>query len=255
MSWRRRAGSHAGDLVGGISAAFVLIPQALAYAILAGMPAERGLYVAGLAPVAAAFFASSPYLGTGPTALSSLLTFGALTALATPGSETYIGLAALLALLVGAVRTLMGLARLGAVSYLISEPVLAGFTTGAAVVIIASQVPTVLDAPATAINPFAAAFDALSRPGDWHGPAIAVSLVTAAVIVGGRRIHQLFPSVLVAVLGAIGFTVWVGYDGDVVGAVEGGIPPFSLDLPWSELPSLLVPALVIAVVGFTEPAS
>jgi SulP family sulfate permease len=251
--WRTKW--YPGDLVGGVSAAFVLIPQALAYAVLAGMPAERGLYVAALAPIAAAFFASSPYLGTGPTAVTSLLTFGALTALASSGSNDYVALAALLALLVGAVRTFMGLARLGAVSYLISQPVLTGFTTGAAVVIFASQVPTVLDVRAEGSNPFAAAFDALSRPGDWHGPAIGVSLATAVVIVGGRRIHRLFPGVLVAVFGAIAFSAWTSYDGRVIGAVGGGVPPFSLALPWSQLPALLIPALVIAVVGFSEPAS
>ncbi len=102
-----------GDLIGGFSAAFVLIPQSLAYATPAGMPVERGLFVAALAPIAAAFFASSPYLGTGPTAITSLLTFGALGVLAVSASSEYVALAALLALLVGAVRVALGLLRVG----------------------------------------------------------------------------------------------------------------------------------------------
>lgn len=245
----------AGDLVGGVSAAFVLIPQALAYAVLAGMPAERGLYVAALAPIAAAFLASSPYLGTGPTAITSLLTFGALSALARPGSADYVALAALLALAVGAVRVGMGLARLGALSYLISRPVLTGFTSGAAVVIIASQIPTVLDVGSDDSNPFLAAFDALGRPGDWRPAAMAMAVMVALVITASRRVHRLVPGVLIATAAGIAWTVTVGYDGQVVGEIESGLPAFGLALPWGSLPHLVVPALVIAVVGFAEPAA
>lgn len=243
-----------GDLVGGVSAAFVLIPQALAYAVLAGMPAERGLQVAALAPIAAAFFASSPYLGTGPTAITSLLTFGALTALAAPGGAQYVTLAALLALLVGVMRVAMGLIRLGLLSYLISQPVLTGFTNGAAIVITASQIPTVLDVRADDVNPFVAAFHALGRPDDWRLSSIVMAVLVAVMIQIGRRVHRLFPGVLVAVVVSIAWTLVVGYDGDVVGEVRGGLN-FSLDLPWRSIPDLLAPAAVIAVVGFAEPAS
>lgn len=258
MSRLRNDGSwpvHAGDLAGGISAAFVLIPQALAYAVLAGVPAERGLYVAALAPVAAAFLASSPYLGTGPTAITSLLTFGGLTALARPGSADYVALAALLALMVGMIRVAMGLARMGVMSYLISRPVLTGFTTGAAVVIIASQIPTVLDAGSDDTNPFLAAFDALRHPGGWRPAAMAMAVMVALVITLSRRVHRLVPGVLIATVAGIAWTVTVGYDGQVVGEINGGPPVFGLDFPWGSLPHLVVPALVIAVVGFAEPAA
>ena len=235
LSGRRRI--EPGDVVGGISAAFVLIPQALAYAVLAGMPAERGLHVAALAPIAAAFFASSPYLGTGPTAITSLLTLGVLSPLAATGSGEYVALGALLALLVGGVRVAMGLLRLGVLSYLISRPVLTGFTTGAAVVIIASQLPTVLGVVATQDNPFAGAFDALRHPGHWRPEAIAVAAAAAALIVGGRRIHRLFPGILAAVALGIAWVRTVGYSGPVLGQVTGGFPNFSLDLPWRSSPS------------------
>lgn len=251
-AWKRL---DPGDLVGGVSAAFVLIPQALAYAVLAGMPAERGLYVAALAPIAAAFFASSPYLGTGPTAITSLLTFGALTALAEPASRDYVALGALLALLVGLVRVAMGLRRLGVLSYLISQPVLTGFTTGAATVIIAAQIPTVLGTRTDETNPFLGAFDALRQPDEWQAASIAISVLVGAVIAGGQRIHRLFPGVLVAVVTAIVWSATTDYGGDLVGAVHGGVPPFSLALPWSSTTQLIVPALVIAVVGFAEPAA
>ncbi|HLF41282.1 MAG TPA: SulP family inorganic anion transporter, partial [Acidimicrobiia bacterium] len=237
---------EAGDLIGGVSAAFVLIPQALAYAVLAGMPPERGLHVAAVAPVAAAFFASSPYLGTGPTAITSLLTFGALAALARPGSPDYLALAALLALLAGTARVILGLMRLGLLSYLISRPVLTGFTTGASVVITASQIPTVLDVPTDETNPFVGAFEALTRPGDWRLSALAIAVVAAVALEGGRRIHRLFPGVLLAVVVGIVWSSAAGYDGAVVGAITGGFPTFSLDLPWDSVGHLVAPALVIA---------
>lgn len=246
---------HAGDLVGGVSAAFVLVPQALAYATLAGMPAERGLYVAALAPLAAAIFASSPYLGTGPTAITSLLTLGSLTALAQPGSPDYVELAALLALLVGAIRMGLALVRGGFIAYLLSQPLITGFTTGAATVIIASQMPIVLGVSTEEENPFVGAFKALTRPEDWDPSSIVMATAVTVVIIGGRRVHRLFPGMLVAVALAVGYGNLVGYDGEVVGTVAGGMPPFSLDLPWPSTTALLVPAAVIAVVGFSEPVA
>ena len=134
-----------GDLIAGISVAFILIPQSLAYAEIAGLPAYVGLYAATAAPIAAAFFASSRYLQTGPVAMTSLLTFGALTSVATPGTSDYLELAVLLALIVGAVRIALGWIRAGAVAYLMSQPMLIGFTSAAAILIIASQIPTALE--------------------------------------------------------------------------------------------------------------
>ncbi|MDQ4059213.1 MAG: SulP family inorganic anion transporter [Actinomycetota bacterium] len=244
-----------GDLVAGVSAAFVLIPQALAYASLAGLPPERGLFVAALAPTAAAFLASSPYLATGPTAVTSLLTLGALTALASEGSDEYVALATLLALLVGAARVVMGLLHGGMVAYLMSQPVVLGFTTGAGVAIFVSQIPTVLGVEPTSANPFSAAVGSLTHPGSWEPSAVIVAVGTAAVIIGGRRVHRLFPGILVAVALAIVFSVALSYGGPVVGRIESGLPPPTLSFPWSSAPQLLVPALVIALVGFSEPAS
>jgi SulP family sulfate permease len=248
-------GVDPGDVIGGISAALVLIPQALAYAALAGMPAERGLYVAALAPLAAAFLASSPYLGTGPTAVTSLLTFGALAGLAESGGGDYVALGALLALLVGVARVVLGLGRAGAVAYLMSLPLVTGFMTGAAVVIVASQLPTVLGTGSREANPLLAALDVLSRPSEWRLESIAVALAVAAVVIGGRRVHRLFPGILIAFVLAIVYGRLLGFEGSVVGDVEAGVPPLSLDLPWSYAPQLVVPAVVIAVVGFSEPAS
>ena len=133
------------------------------------------------------------HLQTGPVALTALLTFGALSGQAPTGTAEFARLAALLALLVGAFRLLLGLIRLGRLAYLLSEPVLAGFTTGAAVLIISSQLPRVFDATGGDGGVLRNALDAVTSPGEWQLGALVFALGTAAVIVGGRRLHRLFP--------------------------------------------------------------
>lgn len=251
----RRLPGNAGDLVAGLSVALVLIPQSLAYASLAGLPPERGLYAAALTPLAAAIFASSRYLQTGPTAATSLLTLGALAAIAQPGSVEYVGLAALLALVVGAARVALGLVRAGSIAYLMSQPVLLGFTSAAAILIICSQVPAALGVRADGQNPIVAAAVALKEPSAWQGGAIGLTVLSLAIVVGARRIHPLIPGALLAVLVGIAASVATGYGGVTVGPILSAIPPFSLDVPWEAAPGLLVPGIVIALVGFAEPAA
>jgi SulP family sulfate permease len=240
------------DLLAGLSVVFILVPQSLAYAELAGLPPYVGLYAAALPPLAAAFFASSRYLQTGPVAMTSLLTFGALTPLATPFTNEYWKLAILLALIVGVVRVVLGLVRLGVLAYFMSQPVLLGFTSAAALLIIAGQLPTAFGVDAPRGSVIERAGWALTHPGSWELTAVVLSLVTVALVMSGRRFHPLFPGVVVAVIGGIAYSSITGYGGAVVGEVPTGFPPFSLALPWSAVSSLLVPGIVIAVVGFAE---
>ncbi len=243
------------DVIAGVSVAMVLIPQSLAFAELAGLPAYYGLYAAMLPPLAAALFASSPYLQTGPTAMTSLLTLGALAVLTQPYGAEYVKLAALLALVVGVVRTIFGLFRIGWVAYLMSRPVLTGFTNAAAILIVASQLPTALGVQAEGTGILGKAWWALYQVHLWEPAALLFSLVTVGVVLVGRRLHPLFPGVLVAAAIGVGVSLLAGYAGPVVGLVPSGLPPFSLDLPWSSLPSLILPGVVIALVGFAEPAA
>ncbi len=253
VNLRRRTATA--DLVAGISVALVLIPQSLAYAEIAGVPSYVGLYAAALPPIVAAFVASSPYLQTGPVAMTALLTFGALSNLAPVGSPEYIGLAALLALMVGVVRIGFGAVRAGFVSYLMSQPVLKGFTAAAAILITASQMPRALGVESGGGGILSEAWAAITQPSDWVVAAIVLSAITAIMVARGRKIHPLFPGVLVAVLIGIGYSMVAGYDGPVVGAIPAGFPPISLALPWREVPQLIIPAIVIALVGFAEPAA
>jgi SulP family sulfate permease len=244
-----------GDLVAGLSVAPILIPQSLAFAQLAGLPAQHGLYAAMLPPVAAALLASSPYLQTGPVAMTSLLTFGVLSVLAPPDTAAYVALAALLALAVGVIRLVIGLARFGWVAYLMSQPVMSGFTSAAALLIVAAQLPALLGVPDPGDGLLARAGFAATHPGRWNPAAIGLSATAFLIVFAGRRIHALFPGVLIAVGVGLALSGFAGYDGPLVGRIPEGLPPFSLSLPWGALPTLLVPATVIALVGFAEPAA
>ena len=244
-----------GDVLAGISVALVLIPQSLAYADIAGMPPVRGLYAAALVPIAAALFASSPYLQTGPVAITALLTFGALSSIADEGTANYIGLALLLAVVVGVVRILIGLFRWGVIAYLLSQPMLMGFVPAAAILIVAVQIPAALGVAEDGDGVLSDAASALTDLGAWSVEAILMAAAVLGLILYGRRIHRLFPAVLIAVIGGIVFSETSGYTGPTVGEIPSGLPPISVDLPWGQLHELLLAGVVIALVGFVEAAS
>lgn len=249
---RRLRGPSRGDAVAGVSVALILVPQSLAYAQLAGLPPVHGLYAAAAAPVLAAVAGSSPYLQTGPVAMTSLLTLGALSPLAATGSAEFVAYAAVLAVVVGCVRVVLALLRAGAFAYLLSEPALHGFTVAGALLIVASQVPPLLDRPASSTNPLLSAGSALGSPDRWEPAAVALGLTTVLLLVLARRAGPLFPGVpLVAGAGLFvgGLTA---YPGELVGAIPTGFPPLDVHLMWSALPQLLLPGVVIAVIGFAE---
>jgi len=243
------------DLIAGLSVALVLIPQSMAYAELAGLPSHLGLFASALPPIFAAFAASSPYLQTGPVALTSLLTFGALAEIAEPGSVDYVELAALLALVVGLTRLVLGTLQMGSVVYLMSEPVLVGFTSSAAILIISSQLPKTLGVDAPDRGILENAWWSIRHGSQWEGRSVVIAALTVLLVLGGRRAHRLFPGALVAVAGSVAFSRLTNYDGPVVGDVPTGFPDLGLDLPWGSAASILVAGIVIALVGFAEPAS
>ena len=243
-----------GDLVAAATVALVLVPQALAYASIAGLDPVYGLYAAVAAPIAGALVGSSPYLQTGPVAVTSLLTFGALEPLAEPQSLRFAALAAVLALVVGLVRVTLGLVGAGPIAYLMSQPVVVSFTTAAALLIVCTQVPSLLGVDVDAANPLVGAFAALADPTEWAWVDVALGLGALVVMLGGRRLWAFFPGALVAVAAATAWSTLVGYDGATVGTVDLQLhAPRGIAL--GDLGALLLPGLVIAVIGFAEPAS
>ena len=254
MSGNRGTQFALGDVIAGLSVACVLIPQSLAYAGLAGMPPVYGLYAATLPLLVAAVFGSSPFLQTGPVAITSVLTAAALSPLATPESAHYIALAPLLALVVGIARIGCGLAGAGFIAYLISQPVLLGFTSGAVLLIIASQLPALVGVSGMG-STVERALWVVTHAADWSYPALTLGLVTIALTLGARRVHALFPGVLVAIVGGIALTECGVYAGPTVGFVPAGWPAIGIDFAWADLRHLILPGLVIAFVGFAEPAA
>lgn len=243
-----------GDVVAAVSVALILVPQSLAYASIAGLDPVYGLYAAVAAPLAGALVGSSPYLATGPVAVTSLLTFGALAPLAEPRSVEFAGLAAVLAVIVGLVRVAFGLAGAGPIAYLMSQPVVVSFTSAAALLIIGTQVPPLLGVDVEADNPLVGAVRVLSDPGQWVWTDLALGAGAGVLLLGGRRVWSLFPGALVAVVAGTLWSRLTDYGGAVVGQVSLGLnAPRGFSV--GDVVALVVPGLVIAVVGFAEPAS
>ncbi len=239
-------------MIAGVSVAFIVVPQGLAYAKLAGLPPYTGLYAAALPSLVAAFVASSRYLQTGPVAMTALLTFGALSAIETPGSPEYIALALLLAVVVGVVRLGLGMMRGGAITHYMSHPVILGFTSGATLLIVASQSAAAFGVEGAPDDLLERLWFVLTDPAGWDGDAIALSVATAVIVLGGRRIHPLIPGALIAVVLGLVVGSSSAYDAALMGAIPEGLPGLSLALPWSQVLVLLVPGVIIATVGFAE---
>jgi len=190
------------DGIAGLTVALVLIPQSMAYAQLAGMPAYYGLYAAFLPPMVAALFGSSRQLATGPVAVVSLMTAASLEPLATAGSEGYIAYAILLSLLVGVFQLLLGVLRLGLVVNFLSHPVVNGFTNAAAIIIATSQLSKMFgvnvdNAPHHYETIVSVVQSALHYT---HWPTFAIGALALAIMIVLKRVAPRVPNVLVAVV-------------------------------------------------------
>lgn len=155
----------------------------------------------------------------------------------------------------GAIRVAVGLLRIGVLAYLMSQPLLVGFVPGAAILIVASQLPAALGVHAHGDNELYRAGWALAHVADWRVDTIAIAALVSAVLLLGKRIHALFPGVLLAVIVAILYSKFASYGGARLGTIHAGLPPLTRSLPVAELRHLIGPALVIALLGFVEASS
>ncbi len=189
------------DFVAGITVALVLIPQSMAYAQLAGMPAYYGLYAAFLPVAIASMMGSSNFLGTGPVAVVSLLTASSLAPLAAPGSDQFIALAILLALLVGVVQLSLGLFKLGVVVNFLSHPVIVGFTNAAALIIGLSQASKLFGVSMGRSEHFLNdIWGVVLQLGDTHLPTLAMGALAIAIMWSVKKFKPKWPGVLIAVV-------------------------------------------------------
>jgi len=203
FAWFRNysTGTLRQDLVSGLTVALVLVPQSMAYAQLAGLPAYYGLYAAFLPPMIAALFGSSRQLATGPVAVVSLMTATALEPLATAGSQEYIAYAILLALLVGIFQLLLGILRLGLVVNFLSHPVVNGFTNAAAIIIASSQLSKLFGVYVDkAEHHYETVYNVIKAAISFtHWPTFGLAVLAFAIMIFLRRVDRRIPNVLVAV--------------------------------------------------------
>ena len=262
LAWHRQLDAAAlrTDLLAGLTVALVAVPQALAYAQLAGLPAYVGLYASLLPSIVGALWGSSAQLNTGPVALTSLLTASALSPLALPGSETWLMLAVQLALLAGILQVAFGALRLAHFADLLSHPVLHGFINACSLLICAAQLPTLLGVGAAGQRPFIEAIVdlALALP-DIHLPSAALGGAAIVLLVAQRRYLPRWPGVLIVVAALSGVAWLTGFEADG-GRVVGTLPEqvFAFALPradWAQTTDLLPAAFVLALVSFIEAMS
>jgi len=194
-------GALRADLIAGITVSLVLVPQSMAYAQLAGLPPYYGLYAAFLPVLVGALWGSSNQLATGPVAMVSILTGSALVQFASPGAETYVALAIVLAFMVGFVQFALGALHLGAIVSFISHPVIVGFTNAAAIIIGLSQLNKLLGVSVGRSSSFLAdIWGVLEQIRETHLPTLAIGVVAFTLMYGLRRYRPKWPGVLIAVL-------------------------------------------------------
>ncbi len=248
------------DLTAGITVSLLAIPQSLAYAQLAGVPAYYGLYAALIPTIIGAMFGSSGVLSTGPVAMTSLLTAASIAPLALPGSEQFVTYAILLALLSGILQIAFGLMRMGVVLNFLSYPVLMGFINAAAIIIGLSQLPALLGIPIAQTKHFLVdIWHVVAHLDSVHAISLAFGLTAIASLVGLKKYAPKRPGVLIAVGALTLISYLIGFEemgGQVIGEIPRGLPHFSApSVDWYATTTLFPAAILIALISFMEAMS
>ena len=251
------AKSVRGDLLAGLTVAIMVIPQGMAYAMLAGLPPVYGLYAALVPVMVYPFFGTSRQLSVGPVALVSIIVLEGLSKMATPGSAEFVQLALLTSLIAGVIQIVLSALRMGFLVNFLSEPVIKGFTAAAALIIAVSQVPQLLGISVERTSTLIGALgEIFSNIQDSNLPTLILGLVGIAIIVGLRKIRKSLPGGLVAVVVTIVLVMALNLESNgvqVVGEVRKGVPPFTwIDLDLPTIMSLLPLALIICIISFIE---
>ncbi|WP_373517552.1 SulP family inorganic anion transporter [Pricia sp.] len=245
------------DMVAGLTVGILLVPQGMAYAMIAGMPPVYGLYAALVPILIYAFLGTSRQLAVGPVAMDSLLVAAGLGTLALTGVENYIAMALLLAFMVGVIQFALGLFRMGFLVRFISRPVISGFTSAAAVIIIFSQLKHFLGVNIPQSNQFhkSVANVVLALP-ETNVYAMIIGILGIVTILVLKRWNRKIPAILVVVVCAI-LTVYTlsleKHGVHIVGDVPGGLPSFGLpEFSWPKVRGLFSMAIALALIGYTE---
>ncbi len=248
------------DLIAGLTGAVIVLPQGVAFAMIAGLPPEYGLYTAIITPIIAALFGSSRHLISGPTTAISIVVFASISPLAEPGTADFVRLALTLTFLAGVVQLSFGLARLGALVNFVSHSVVVGFTAGAAALIATSQLKHILGIALPSGSDFVATWEHLgAHIADTNFYVLAVAGITLASAILFKIFRPRWPGLLLAmVIGSLLSLVLGGAQHGValVGQLPAHLPPLSSpDFSMTTLKSLGSSAFAIALLGLIEAVS
>jgi len=258
------AGTARVDAMAGLTGALIVLPQGVAFATIAGLPPEYGLYAAMVPAIIGALWGSSWHLVSGPTTAISIAVFASVSPFATPGSPEFISMVLTLTFMAGVFQLILGLARMGVLVNFISHTVVIGFTAGAAMLIAGSQIKNFFGLAIPRGTPF---FETLSLFGQHIGDIDPyVTAVAATTLISGilvKRFFPKFPYMIAAMLVGSFLALFLNnhYGVDVthiktVGALPAGLPPLSApDLSFGALQQMLFPALIITMLALTEAVS
>lgn len=248
------------DFFAGLTGAIIVLPQSVAFATIAGMPPEYGLYTAMVVPIIAALFGSSFHLVSGPTTAISIVVFAAVSKYAAPGSEEFVALALTLTFLAGVYQLVFGLAKFGLLVNFVSHNVVIGFTAGAALLIVSTQIPYILGIHIPRGGSFINTWiDLYSGVGEFNIYLLIVGLGTLVSAIIIKLVRPKFPYLLIAMfvggflaLFLSGFTDSI----ETVGVMPAYFPPLSSpNFSLNSLKSLAPEAFAIALLGLIEASS
>ena len=248
------------DIMAGITGAVIVLPQGVAFAIIAGLPPEYGLYSAIVPTIIAAFFGSSRHLISGPTTAISIVIFTTLSPLTTPGSAEFIQMVITLTFIAGLLQLGLGMARLGALVNFVSHSVVVGFTAGAAILIGTSQLSNFLGVPGSKRHAFIHVLtDLVQRLPETNMDVLAIGIVTLIAAIAFKKYFPRLPGMLFAmIIGSVLAVILKGSEHGVrlVGPLPAHLPPLSApELTTSAVRQLAPAALAIAMLGLMEAVS
>jgi len=247
------------DFVAGLTVGIMLVPQGMAYALLAGLPPVFGLYAALVPQVIYAIMGTSRQLSVGPVAMDSLLVASGLAALKLSGINEYISMAIFLAFFMGLIQLVLGFLRMGFLVNFLSKPVISGFTSAAAIIIGLSQLKHLVGAPFESSNKIhLLLIEFIDKSSQIHLITLFIGLIAIAILVLLKKLNPSIPGALIAVILS---SIWIKYFGEdsgvsIVGIVPEGLPSFRLpEIELINITKILPLALTLALIAFMEAIS
>ncbi|MBB5173823.1 SulP family inorganic anion transporter [Texcoconibacillus texcoconensis] len=245
------------DVIAGLTIVVLLVPQAMAYAMLAGLPPVMGLYASTIPLIIYALFASSKHLAVGPTAITSLLVFSGVSAFAEAETSQYIAIALVLALMVGMIQLLMGVFKLGFIVQYISGAVINAYTSAAAFIIGLSQLGHLLGIELeNHLQLHHLMYDVITSFGDLNVITAAIGMGSIISLILVKKYMPRIPSALFIVVVTIAVVFAFGFEAegvDIVGAVPSGLPELGVpEITFDTVQMLIPTAFLVALMGFME---